>query len=52
MSGRISAATEHAMRLIATGINPHAAARQAGIAAATIYRALKRQREASPKNTK
>ena len=49
MSGRISSATEHALRLIAGGSNPHAASKVAGITPATIYRALKRIREAALK---
>ena len=47
MSARQSAATARALRLIARGVNPHAAAARAGIAASTIYRALKKQREAA-----
>lgn len=47
MSGRQSAAVDEALRLIAGGMNPFAAAKAAGIWPATIYRALKRQREAN-----
>jgi len=52
MSGRISSATEHALRLIQGGMRPFAAAKQAGISAPTIYRALKRIREAEKKPVK
>lgn len=43
MSGRPSAATEQAMRLIAKGLTPYAAAKKVGIALSTIYRALKKK---------
>lgn len=43
MSGRPSAATERALKLIAKGMTPYAAAKKVGIALSTIYRALKRR---------
>lgn len=42
MSARQSAAVDKALRLIANGMTPYAAARKAGIALSTIYRAQKR----------
>ena len=42
MSGRPSAATEKALRLVKGGLTPYAAAKKAGIALSTIYRAIKR----------
>jgi len=42
VSGRPSAATEKALRLVAGGMTPYAAAKKVGIALSTIYRALKR----------
>ena len=42
MSGRPSAATERALKLIAKGMTPYAAAKKVGIALSTIYRAQKR----------
>jgi transposase len=42
MAGRISAPTEKALKLIAKGLTPYAAAKKAGIALSTIYRAQKR----------
>lgn len=44
MSGRPSAATEQALRLIAKGMTPYAAAKKAGIALSTIYRAIAKRR--------
>lgn len=41
MSARQSAGTEKALRLIAKGLTPYAAARKVGIALSTIYRAQK-----------
>jgi transposase len=46
MSGKLSADTARALELVARGTNPHAAAKQTGIAMSTIYRALKRLRQA------
>ena len=45
MSGRQSAVVDKALRLVAKGMTPYAAARKTGIALSSIYRALKRQRE-------
>lgn len=44
MSGRPSAATEKALRLVSKGLTPYAAAKKVGIALSTIYRAVKKQR--------
>jgi hypothetical protein len=44
MSGKQSADTERALRLVAKGITPYAAAKKVGIALSTIYRALKREK--------
>lgn len=49
MTGKTSAATERALRLVDKGVNPHAAALKAGISPSTLYRALKRTREKEPK---
>ncbi len=49
MSGRISSQTEKALKLIAKGLTPYAAAKKVGISLSTIYRAQKRQLEAKPK---
>lgn len=43
MSGRPSAATEQALKLVAKGMTPYAAAKKVGIALSTIYRALKKK---------
>jgi transposase len=48
MSGRTSAATEKALKLIAKGLTPYAAAKKVGIALSTIYRAQKRLRLGKP----
>lgn len=45
MSGRPSAATEKALRLVAGGMTAYAAAKKCGIALSTIYRALMRQKK-------
>lgn len=45
MSGKPSADTEKALRLVAKGWTAYAAAKKTGIALSTIYRALKRERE-------
>ena len=44
MSGRISAATERAIALVAGGMIPYRAAKAAGISLGTMYRAAKRER--------
>ena len=44
MAARQSAATDRALRLVARGMTPYAAAKKTGIAFSTIYLALKRQR--------
>lgn len=45
MSGRPSAATEHALKLIAKGMPPYRAAKKAGIDPSTIYRALAKKKK-------
>ena len=45
MAGKQSADVDRALKLIAKGETPHAAAKKVGIAISTIYRALKRIRE-------
>jgi transposase len=45
MSGKPSADTEKALKLVAKGMTPYAAAKKVGIALSTIYRALKREKE-------
>jgi transposase len=47
MSGKPSADTERALRLVAKGMTPYAAAKKVGIALSTIYRALKRLKQQS-----
>lgn len=49
MSGRPSAATEKALKLIAKGMTPYAAAKKVGIALSTIYRALAKKRSSGDK---
>lgn len=44
MTSRQSSATDHAISLVEAGLTPYRAAKQAGIALSTIYRALKRRR--------
>lgn len=44
MSGRPSAATERALKLVEKGMTPYAAAKKVGIALSTIYRALAKLR--------
>lgn len=44
MTARQSSATDKALRLIAKGLTPYAAAKKVGIALSTIYRAQARQR--------
>ena len=46
MSARQSSETTKALRQIARGKTPYRAAKDCGIALSTIYRALKRQKEA------
>lgn len=43
MSGRPSAATEKALKLVEKGMTPYAAAKKVGIALSTIYRAIKKK---------
>jgi transposase len=43
MTARTSAATERALKLVARGMTPYAAAKKEGLALSTIYRALKRE---------
>lgn len=45
MSGRPSAATERALKLVAKGVAPYAAAKKAGVDPSTIYRALAKLRK-------
>jgi transposase len=45
MSGKPSADTERALKLVSKGMTPYAAAKKVGIALSTIYRALKREKE-------
>jgi len=44
MTGKISGDTLKALKLISRGMTPYAAAKKAGIALSTIYRALKRNK--------
>jgi transposase len=48
MSGRISAPTEKALKLISKGSTPYAAAKKVGIALSTVYRAQKRLKRDGP----
>jgi transposase len=43
MSRRQSAAVDKALKLVAKGLTPYAAAKKMGLALSTIYRAVKRQ---------
>lgn len=43
-----STATLEALRLVATGLTPYAAARRKGIALSTIYHAIKRRKVLRP----
>lgn len=45
MTGKQSSGTEKALRLVAKGMTPYAAAKKVGIALSTIYRAIKRQKD-------
>lgn len=45
MSGKPSGDTERALKLVAKGMTPYAAAKKTGIALSTIYRAIKREKE-------
>jgi transposase len=47
MSGKPSADTERALKLVSKGMTPYAAAKKVGIALSTIYRALKRAKKQS-----
>jgi len=47
VSGRPSAATEKALKLIERGMTPYAAAKKVGIALSTIYRALAKKKQPS-----
>jgi transposase len=49
MTRPTSAATERALKLVAKGWTPYAAAKKEGLALSTIYRALKRGREKQEK---
>ena len=46
MAGRQSAAVDQALKLIAGGMSAYAAAKKAGIALSTIYRAVGRKKAA------
>lgn len=45
MSGKPSAATQRALKLIAKGMPPYRAAKKCGLDPSTIYRALAKQRK-------
>lgn len=45
MTGRASAETTKALKLVKAGMTPYAAAKKVGIALSTIYRALKREKK-------
>lgn len=45
MSGRTSAATERALKLVEKGVPPFRAAKQAGVNPSTIYRALAKKKQ-------
>lgn len=47
MSARQSAAVDEALRLVAQGMTPYAAAKETGIAFNTMYRAIKRNKPTS-----
>lgn len=49
MTGKVSADTQKALALVLKGWTPYAAAKKTGIALSTVYRALKRIREAEAK---
>jgi DNA invertase Pin-like site-specific DNA recombinase len=51
MSGRPSAATEKALKLVKGGSTAYAAAKKTGIALSTIYRALKRSKAHEPRRS-
>ena len=44
MAARQSAAVDQALKLVASGMTPYAAAKKIGIALSTIYRAIQRAR--------
>lgn len=48
MAGRISAATERAIRMVKKGVTPMQAAQKQGIAPSTLYAAMKRLNIAKP----
>lgn len=48
MSGRQSEVVSKALRRIAQGVTPYRAAKDAGIALSTIYRAIKRHQGVKP----
>lgn len=52
MTGKVSAATERALKLVAKGMTAYAAAKKEGIALSTIYRCLKRMKEADAAKAK
>jgi hypothetical protein len=51
MTGKISAATERALKRIAKGQTAYAASKAEGIALSTIYRAIKRNKNEPSKKT-
>lgn len=51
MTGQVSGKTEKALRLVAKGMTPYAAAKKTGIALSTIYRAIKRQKRPPTEST-
>ena len=48
MSARQSAIVDEALRLVAQGMTPYAAAKKTGIAMSTVYKAVKRHRSQAP----
>jgi DNA invertase Pin-like site-specific DNA recombinase len=47
MSRRQSAVVDKALKLISKGLTPYAAAKKLGLALSTVYRAQKRQKQAT-----
>ena len=45
MSGKRSAATERALKMVAKGVPPYRAAKKCGIQPSTIYRALAKMKK-------
>jgi transposase len=45
MTGKVSGDTQKALALVLKGWTPYAAAKKAGIALSTIYRAIKREKD-------